>query len=190
VLNSKEEPVTPSVSYLRQKGVFCMATTTHTHTLALRSGLDPAKALTLTLVGDHLHLELIGMEDTLEQIGRAEDRTSEAKEELKSQWHVMSLKAVEKLAGAVHVSDVSVSLTEQTFYLRLWERLGGLRLFPVWTEFEQIDNREAAAAFVREVEKRRLSVRPQQALPGPLDYWVTWAGLGVALIAVIRRMRR
>jgi hypothetical protein len=163
--------------------------TQHTYTFALRSAHDPVKALTLTLVNDTLHFELTGAEDMMEKVATAKDRVKEATEQLMSRWEVVSLKAAERLAGRIHLHDVTATYRDRAFQLWFWERLGGLRLFPAWINVDQVDNPEAAAAFAAEVERRKRTSSFTQSLPGPLDYWITWVGLGIGLVAALRRVR-
>jgi hypothetical protein len=162
----------------------------NTFTAAVRSGRDPDKVLDLTLTGDYLHIEMVGFEDRMERIATSENRAAEARAELKSQWGVVSLKALEKLAGPFHVKDVSATLTDGRFHLCVWRRVGSLRLLPAWLNIAHVDNPEGVAGFVRELRRRRQSSESVQVFPGPLDYWAGWVGIGLGLLIAIRRVRR
>jgi hypothetical protein len=69
--------------------------------------------------------------------------------------------------------------------LTAWQRVRGLRLAPVALEILQVDNPDAAAAFVGELAARKQAVQSTALFPGPLDYWAGWAALAGGLIAAL-----
>lgn len=58
-------------------------------------------------------------------------------------------------------------------------RSSGLRLAPITVGWRNVDNPDAARAFVKELSKRKVSAAHPGRLPGPLDYWGTWVLLMV-----------
>ena len=68
-----------------------------------------------------------------------------------------------------------------------WPRIGELRLAPVNFNMGPVDNRDAAKAFVDELEQRQEIKSDTRKFLGPLDFWFGWLALLVVLGFLIRK---
>lgn len=162
-----------------------------TYTYTARNAYDPEKVVTFTLYDGHLRVNLTGLLEDLGKVTAAEDKTEEAKHQIRTQAGPTALKLVENLSGPIHVQDARASLDEEE-RLRVfaWKRLGGLRLAPIVVNAGRVDNPEAAEAFVEELETRSASTEPVNRFIGPLDYWIGWAGMLIGLFFLFRWPQR
>jgi hypothetical protein len=157
-----------------------------TYTYTARSIEDPNKVVTFTLFNEHMRINLTGVLEGASSISAAEDKPSEIKEQISSQAKPATVKLVENVSGPVHISDVDAKLEADEFRISLWQRLAGLRLAPVVFDMGQIDNLDAAEAFVDQLYQRKDTASHRGKFFGPLDYWLGWAGLAVLTGLLIR----
>ena len=167
-----------------------MLETTYTYTA--RNVENPNRMVTFTLSDDHLRVDPTGVLEKVERIVEAEDNQGEIQAQIESQLSPGMVKVVERLTGPIHVGDVHAELDENRLRVSMWNRLLGLRLAPVKMDMGQVDNPEAAQAFVEELEERQVEVEEPGKFGGPLDYWLGWIGmvLGVVLLFRWPRLRR
>ena len=164
-----------------------------TYTYTARHEQDPEKVITFTMKGEYLEINITGM---LENIGKvlAEEESKRAlKEQISVQAKPTALKVMEELSGPIHVSDVKgdmIGKEGDRLKLKVWKRVGGLRAAPIHLSFGRVDNPDAARAFVAELEDRREAADHLGRFFGPLDYWLGWLGLAVALVLLWRWPRR
>ncbi len=156
-----------------------------TYTYTARDAQNPASVVTITLYPRFARVNLTGMWDQLAALGDAVDAWQEAGAQLASQATPITLKLIEALSGPIHLSDLWAELDGERLQLIAWQRVRGLRLAPVTLDIPQVDNLEAAAAFVDELAERRQSLQSPALFPGPLDYWAGWVGLAFAIFAVL-----
>ena len=91
-----------------------------------------------------------------------------------TQAQPIALNLASKLIGPAHLRDMHVRLNGDHLEITLWQRLAGLRLFPIFLDMGVVDNFEAAQAFVQEVEQRQQTAPYPGKFLGPLDYWFGW----------------
>jgi hypothetical protein len=53
-----------------------------------------------------------------------------------------------------------------------------------------VDNPDAAAQFIETLLERQKSSEAPGVFAGPLDYWLTWIGMLIGLIVLIRWPRK
>lgn len=162
-----------------------MTTLENTYTYTARDANNPEKVITLTLIDDHVHVNLTGILDTFGDVVQAEERTSEAGRQLSAQAATTALKLAEGIGGPVQINDLSASLQDDNLTITVWRRAGGLRLAPMRIHIEQVDNPEAAEAFIHELEERQDHAGHPGKFAGPLDYWLGWAGIALAVGALL-----
>lgn len=105
----------------------------------------------------------------------------ETRPKMMTQAQPAALKLASRLTGPVHLRDMQVRLIGNRLEVILWQRVAGLRLFPLFLDMGLVDNAEAAQAFVQEVEERqKTSPHPGRFL-GALDYWAGWLAWGLIL---------
>jgi hypothetical protein len=92
---------------------------------------------------------------------------------------------LERVTKPINVRDVKATLDDGGVRLTAWVRAGGLRLTPVVFDVQQVDNREAAQAFVDELGRRQESAQDPSRLPGLLDYWAVWLVSGVLALGML-----
>jgi hypothetical protein len=161
-----------------------------TYTYTARNAEDPDKVVTFTLDNERLRVNLTDLIDETQRVITSESKPRELLHQAKSKVKPALMKAREKVFGPVHVSDVNARLNEERFLVRMWPRIAGLRLAPVQINMGQVDNEDAAEAFVDELEFRKEIKQPAKKFFGPLDYWVGWAGLLGGLMFVARMFIR
>lgn len=157
-----------------------------TYTYTARSADDPDRVVTFTLTNGHMMLNLTGVMDRLSEVATADEKATTVKEQVKKQATPSVMKGLEQLSGPVHVRDVAADLDEEKLTIRAWQRAGGLRLAPMVIGVDHVDNVEAAAAFVDELDARQQNAQSAGKFAGPLDYWFGWVALLVGLIVLIR----
>ena len=161
-----------------------------TYTYTARNINDPDKVVTFTLYDGHVRVNLSGLLDQANILVSSEEKSDELKHQVRLQAKPALLKLKEGISGPVHISDVNASFEDEQFRVKLWPRVGGLRLAPVQVDMGQVDNEDAAEAFVNELEQRKESESDARKFFGPLDYWLGWAGLLLLIVLFIRRPKR
>ncbi|MBN1666747.1 MAG: hypothetical protein JW862_06650 [Anaerolineales bacterium] len=162
----------------------------NTYTYTARDAENPDRIITFTLVDDMLRVNLTGLVEQVGSVVLAEEKVSEAASQVKSQLAPATMKLVEYFSGPIHVNDLSVELNEARLVVTAWKRAAGLRLAPVVLIMNQVDNQDAAQAFAKQVSKRQEAAEDIGVLAGPLDYWLGWLGLALAIFVLLRWPRR
>jgi hypothetical protein len=161
-----------------------------TYTYTARNADDPDKVVTFTLDEERLRVNLTDLVDETPSVITSESKPKELMHLIKSKVKPVSMKFKERVFGPVHISDVDAKLKEDKFLVRMWPRLAGLRLAPVKIDMGQVDNEDAAEAFVGELEQRKETGPAAKKFVGPLDYWFGWAGLMLLTGLFIRMYRQ
>lgn len=161
-----------------------------TYTYTARNAEDPDKVVTFTLDDEQLRVNLTDLVEPSQTVDRSAPKPKQLLHQAKSKAKPVLLKLREKVFGPVHVSDVNVHLKDDRFLVRMWPRIAGLRLAPIRINMGQVDNEDAAEAFVDELGFRKETVPPARKLIGPLDYWFGWAGLMLLVGLFVRRYRQ
>lgn len=159
----------------------------NTYTYTARNSNDPARVITFTLHGDYMSINLTGLLDEARTVASAEERSKALKHEIISHAKPAMMKMKEGISGPIHVGDIAPKLDDDLFQITVWPRFAGLRLMPVRFDMGQVDNQDAAEAFVQEVMQRKKEGHDQRKFIGPLDYWLGWAGLLLLIVLIIRR---
>jgi hypothetical protein len=166
-----------------------------TYTYTARSAADPAQVVTFTLYDDRL---AIGVGVPIEQIERAVSSRNggeEGETQTEPEFWVkpVAVSLIERGAEPFNVEDVTAGLYDGQLRVTAWVRGGGLRLAPVRFTVNDVDNPDAAAAFVKELHRRSEGAEGASRLPGLFDYWAGWALTGLltsALVALGLRLTR
>jgi len=163
-----------------------------TYTYTARSARNPNQVATLTLIDHKLRIDIPEVLDTIGEVATADEKLAEAGEQLKSQMQPAVMKAVEAMTGPIELGDASAQLRGQSLIVTAWKRLGGLRLARMNLRVSDVDNPDAAEAFVDEFEQRQATADDRRKFAGPLDYWWGWMGLMLGLVVLLKwpRLRR
>ena len=105
----------------------------------------------------------------------------------------LAVSLVERGTGPFRLNDVDADADEDTLHVKAWFRAGGLSLLPLTLIDGQVDNPDAARAFVEELNRRKASAWSSFRFWGVLDYWLSWivaAGAFVAFFTIWRRLNR
>lgn len=165
-----------------------MQTNHTTYTYTARNINDPDKVVTFTLLDGHMRVNLTGLLDQANTVAGSEEKSGELKRQVSLQAKPALLKLKEGISGPIHINDVNAKLEDEQLQVTLWQRMGGLRLAPVQVDMGQVDNEEAAEAFVDELEHRKEETKSNASrFFGPLDYWIGWAGMLLLIGLFIRR---
>jgi hypothetical protein len=155
-----------------------------TYTYTARSVEDPAQVVTFTL---HDHSMSVDLGTALEYVERAlqpEQADNGATAAIEPLAKPMALSVWERVTRPFSVADVDASVVDNWLRVTSWVRALGLRLAPIPFVMEQVDNPDAAHAFVDELNERKQTARRPGTFRGPLDYWITWL-LGSLLITLL-----
>lgn len=162
-----------------------------TYTYTARNINNPDKVVTFTLYDGHMRVNLTGLLDQANTVASSEEKSGELKQQVSLQAKPALLKLREGISGPIHISDVNAEMDDDQFQVTLWPRVAGLRLAPVKFDMGQVDNEDAAEAFVDEVEQRKEKTKSDaRRFFGPLDYWIGWAGLMLLIGLFIRRPKQ
>jgi hypothetical protein len=161
---------------------------TKTYTYTARNAEDPDNVVTFTIDEERLRVNLTDLMEPPKPLSRSTSRPRQALHQVKTKTKPVFKKLREKVFGPVHISDVDAKLTEDKFLVRMWPRVAGLRVAPLRINMGQVDNEDAAEAFVDELDYRKETVPAARKLIGPLDYWFGWAGL-MLLVGLFVRSR-
>jgi len=161
-----------------------------TYTYTARNVDNPDKVVTFTLDDERMRVNLTDLLDQAETVSSSESKPKQLIHQIKSKAKPVFLKVREKISGPVHISDVNAMLKDDKFLVRIWPRVAGLRLAPVGINLGQVDNGDAAEAFVNELKTRKETEPAVKRFVGPLDYWIGWAGLMLLVGLFIRRSRQ
>jgi hypothetical protein len=157
-----------------------------TYTYTARSVADPDRVVTFTLDNEHLRVNLTGLLEQASTVGQSDEKPTQIKEQITNQTKPMVTKIVEEIGDPVHINDVHASLSDEHLRITLWQRLRGLRLAPIIFDMGKIDNGDAAAAFVKELEQLQQRTEHARKFFGPLDYWLGWLGMIFVIVFLLR----
>jgi uncharacterized protein (DUF58 family) len=161
-----------------------------TYTYTARNALDPSEVVTFTLHDHRLSVDpgvaLEHVEQALETLGDEEEADREEGGGYQPTWiKPTAVSLLEKRLSPFHVGDLDASLKDETLRVIAWMRSGGLLLAPVIFAVEQVDNPDAAEAFVKELKHRKQAVEQSGRLPGLMDYWAGWMLVGLFVMALM-----
>lgn len=162
----------------------------NTYTYTARSREKPEKMATFTLNNGNISVELgNALLEYLEKRAEAEETAGGIP---LSDWaKPVTIGALQKIAQPLPINDFDAAMGgEESLQTTIWLRSGGLRLAPIMTSWDAVDNPVAARAFVEEVNKRQQTADPINALPSVLDYWGTWLATGASLIVLVVMLSR
>ena len=157
-----------------------------TYTFTARNKENPNRVMTFTIFDDYLKVNLTGLVDQVSEVVEEDERQDAVKDFITTQSGTALYKAVERLSGPVHVTDVSPFLEEGQFKLTFWKRFAGLRFAPITLAMGDVDNPQAAAQFLETLLDRQDRADKPGFFAGPLDYWATWIVLVLGVIALIK----
>ena len=98
--------------------------------------------------------------------------------------------AAQKVLHTMPIYDFDAELDEQTLHTTAWIRTGGLRAVPMSVTWDEVDNPEAAHAFVKEVNKRKKLAPQANKMPAALDYWASWIAMSISGLVFMVTMYR
>jgi len=161
-----------------------------TYTYTARSMRNPNSVITITLIDHRLHIDLPELLDKLGEIASSDKKLNKVEEQVKTQIQPTVLKVAETISGPIYLSDVRAFLNDNDLAITAWKRVGGLRLAPLKLKIHEVDNVEAAEAFISTLEERKASSPDISRFVGPLDYWIGWIGLFATILAMLRWPRK
>lgn len=180
-----------------------------TYTYIARSVERPERFAIFTLHNHSMSVDVGGLVEqigtTLESVGEgeAEALLEEAVDDTQGEpasrevgssgpWLLpLAVSIMQRVKRPFNIGDVVADLKERGLAIRAWIRWKGLRLIPIRFKWSEVDNPEAAEAFVDEVSQRRQETRHPGLFQGILDYWITWIGAGlIGGFLVARGLRR
>lgn len=158
-----------------------------THTYTARSTDDPSLIVIFTVSDQSLTIEP-DSPGGIEQVLRSSttDEESDVNNSPRA-W----LKTLTLLKGPnkprLHLVDVDAGVEKDSLRLMAWGRSSDQRWLPIAIVMEHVDNPEAARAFVKELNRRKMSAMQRArffAWIGARAYWFL-AGTFTALVAMI-----
>ncbi len=161
----------------------------NTYTYTARSAENPEQIITFTLRKHYLEIAPGGALEKIEQAiaGATDEETAGPAHHL---WlKPAAINLLERGTSPFRVQDVHARVDGDRLSLSAWLRPGGLRLAPVPLMHGRVDNADAAQAFVAEVEKRQEEAGMTSPLFAWMDYWATWAIVGVGFFLLLEGWR-
>lgn len=160
-----------------------------TYTYTARNAENPEKVVTFTINDEKMQVNLTDLVEKPTSVDRSASKPVQMLHQVKSKAKPVYMKVKERIFGPVHVSDVHADLNNDRFLVRMWPRVAGLRLAPVRINMGEVDNEDAAEAFVDELDYRKEITPAPRKLFGPLDYWIGWVSLALLVGLFIRRTK-
>ena len=151
----------------------------NTFTFTARGMQDPDKMATFTLQNGSVSVQL-GNALLSEMVDVTETYQAEKTVDMADLTKATVVGATHKLLRTLPLQDFEADMDGQSLHTTTWVRKGGLRTIPVSMTWQEVDNPEAARAFVQEVGERKEQLPNVQQLPSILDYWVSWLALGLS----------
>jgi hypothetical protein len=153
-----------------------------TYTYTARQATQPEQLITFTLYQNHLMIEPDRLEQTA--ASTAADLTALAQSDAWSK-----IFAVLKSSTKPHLdlADVDAGLEKDCLRLMGWLRSSDRRWLPMTLGMEHVDNPEAARTFVKELNRRKMSLQRHTRFAEWLNAKAYWflAGSCAALAAMI-----
>jgi hypothetical protein len=161
-----------------------------TYTYTARNKDNPNRVITFTIYEDRLRVNLTGLVDQVSEVIENDDQKAAVKKAITSQFGTTIYKAIEQIAGPIHLQDVTPDLKGDQLTLTFWRRLAGLRFAPFVLIMGEVDNPEAAHQFIDTLKERQVQIEAPNVFSGPLDYWATWIAMLIGLIVLIKWPRK
>ncbi|MGD8465242.1 MAG: hypothetical protein PVI09_15350 [Anaerolineae bacterium] len=163
----------------------------NTYTYTARSLEHPEQVVTFTLQDHSMSVDLGApleqLESALQQLETEEAAGAEGSPQ---RWlRPMAVSLLERGIGPFRVTDVRAAAEEDWLRVKAWYRAGGLAVAPVTLIDGRVDNRQAAQAFVQELDRRKSEAGSLGWL-NVLDYWFTWVLAGILLVGLFQVWRR
>jgi hypothetical protein len=156
----------------------------NTLTFTARDTNDPKKVATFTLQNGDVSVQLGNT--MLEQVVTVNEKTQTEEDVDLVDWtKATAIGTVQKLLHTLPVNDFEADIDDKTFQTTAWVRTGGLRAVPMSMTWQEVDNPNAAHAFVEELDERKKNSLTAQTMPAILDYWASWIVAGISGLAVI-----
>ena len=166
-----------------------------TYTYTARSVDDPARAVTFTLQDHHLTAEFVLPPEEIEQRIKAAARQTE----VEAGQHVETDKWIAAVAEPLRergdepftLEDVDASMAGEDLRVTAWSHTEDRHLQPIVIALEHVDNPQAAAAFAREINHRKLAsarrVRLVSAIGGRAFWYLVGFISALALLGWLQK---
>lgn len=155
----------------------------NTFTFTARSQEDPDRLAMFTLRNGEISVQL--GHAMVEQVEGAFDAMhSDVENKFKAWLKPVATGSLLRIMKPFPLRDFNAEMSDDTLHITAWMRVGGLRLAPVIMKWEQVDNPNGAEAFVEEVQERKAAQETGSSLTKPLDYWMTWGLVVMAMVVV------
>jgi hypothetical protein len=130
-----------------------------TYTYTARSADDPARAVTFTLQDHQLKAELVLSSEKVERSLKAAGQEAAARQpDETDKWIAAVAEPLkERDNEPFALGDVDASAEGEELRVTAWNYTHDRRLQPIVIAMERVDNPQAASAFAREINRRKLS---------------------------------
>ena len=145
----------------------------NTYTYTARSAEDPSRMVTFTLRDHRLTVDLTTSAEDLRKALRSSQEDVAADETLT--W-------IKTIAGPLHsrgddsfsLDDIDASVDRDALRIAAWTQSDDEHVQPIIISLDRVDNADAARAFVRELNRRKLSLARRQRLLGVIGQRLYW----------------
>jgi hypothetical protein len=167
----------------------------NTLTFTARETENPEKVATFTLQNGDVAVQL-GNAMLTQVVDTSESKTEQSEEDVNLvDWtKAAAVGAAQKALHTMPIYDFDADLNDQKFHTTAWIRTGGLRAVPMSVTWDEVDNPEAARAFVKEVNERKKMAPQVNKMPSILDYWASWIVVSVSglvfMVTMLRLLKR
>lgn len=156
---------------------------TNTLTFTARSSEVPGKIATFTLIDDHVTVNL-GDAVMVQADEAVSEIRGEGEHPIRTATKPVLTGLIQQTLPDIHVRDVDARLDDDSLRLTTWIRVSDLRLLPATVTWEQVDNPDAARAFVDALRVRKTESAHPGRFRGLLDYWGVWLAAGAVAVAL------
>jgi hypothetical protein len=158
-----------------------------TYTYTARSADDPTQVITITLYNHTLSIGPSTPEQIAPRLRSTMPTAKPEADDLSADWTKAVALLQESNCGRFALMDVETSIVKDSLRLVIWSRSNKRHWLPITIAMEHVDNPDAARAFVKELNRRKMSARRRERLFGFVGTRITWfiAGTFVASAAMI-----
>jgi hypothetical protein len=161
----------------------------NTLTFTARDIEEPEKMATFTLQNGNVSVQLGNA--LLEQVVKINEKTQAEEDVDLADWtKATAIGTVQKMLHTLPVNDLDADIEGKSLHTTAWVRAGGLRAVPMSMTWQEVDNPNAAHAFVEELNERKKASSEVSSMPAVFDYWASWIIAGISGLVVMMIMLR
>jgi hypothetical protein len=149
-----------------------------TYTYTARSADDPAQVITFTLYNHALSIGPGTPEQISPKLWSTAPKAGPGVDNLPAAWLKTVALLKESNCDRITLMDTETSIVKDSLRLVIWSRSHKRHWSPITIVMEHVDNLDAARAFVKELNRRKISARRRERFFGFLGARIAWFIVG------------